>query len=376
MWNMTRKCNLRCTYCYYPHDNTAIQHTLPAQQITAFLDSTGTQWTVGMTGGEPLLYPGFIDLCRQLTENHRIALDSNLALTQKVRTFAKAVNPAQVNDIYASLHIEERERTRGVQHFIDSVHVLKDAGFVVKVNYVLHPQLEHRYLADVDFFARHDIELAPRPFKGKHNGKIYPRDYSATSKGFFAATPDAGKKMLFSFKGVPCTGGYRFLRMEPDGTIMHCAGDKRILGNIMTQVKLAAAPAPCAMDRCPCRGIDHVVLTPAQKAFLEGLRHDLVSEIQTASNAYKQALQLDHTMAPAANNLGVIALHSSHKEQAQQYFQQALSLAPDNPHYTQNLLTALYRSGQTDTARQLCADFTDNKSLPTRCTQLLPQYYA
>lgn len=350
MWNMTRKCNYRCDYCYYPHDNTPVDFTLPVARIKAFLDSTGREWVIGMTGGEPFLYPGFVEICKTLTQSHIIAVDSNLSVSSKVREFAHSVDPSRVQDIYASLHIEERERTGGVDAFIRNVLLLRDNGFVVKVNYVLHPRIVDRYKQDAELFRSHGIELAPRPFKGKYQGAAYPNAYNDKAKAIFSGTPDAGKKMIFNFKGVPCHGGHTFVRLEPDGTVMRCAGDKSIIGNILGEVNLADGPEPCRVNRCPCRALDHIVLTEAQRAFVEGLQHSLVDDDKQAKAAYAKALELDPAFARAANNLGVVEWRAGQKEQAREHFKLANELTPQSNAIKDNFASASnddYPTGQT-----------------------------
>ena len=44
IWNMTAKCNFRCEYCYFPHDNTPVTETLP-------LGGSRTSWTARANPG-------------------------------------------------------------------------------------------------------------------------------------------------------------------------------------------------------------------------------------------------------------------------------------------------------------------------------------
>ena len=232
MWNMTRICNYRCRYCYFPPQPGPVTAGVSSEELVRFLDSTGAAWTIGMTGGEPLLYPDFAGLCRRLTENHRIELDSNLSLSGTVRRLADEVDPSRVVDIYAALHIEERERRDGRENFIRNVLYLKDRGFHVSVNYVVHPLLIDRYAADFEYFLSRGVKLIPRPFKGFYQGRHFPAAYGPEAKEIFSAKPSAGRKMVFNFKGVACDAGRRLLRMEADGTIFRCSGDRTRLGDV------------------------------------------------------------------------------------------------------------------------------------------------
>ena len=203
IWNMTRKCNFRCEYCYFPHDNSPVTETLPVEKIKAFLDDTGRTWTVGMTGGEPFIYPGFVDTCEVLTQTHNIGVDTNLSISSKVKDFAEHIDPARVDDLYVALHIQERERIKGVPAFIENAQLLLDKGFTVIVNYVVHPDLEQRFHKDREFFAAHGIAITPRPFKGEFEGRRYPEAYGDRAAVIFANHAEQGKKVAFNFFGVP-----------------------------------------------------------------------------------------------------------------------------------------------------------------------------
>lgn len=355
MWNMTRKCNFRCSYCYFPHDASPITENVPVERVLELLEQvsgpvsgqkpeqpTGKElfspaWVIGLTGGEPLLYPGFIHICQALTRDHCIGLDTNLSVSAKVREFAQTIDPSRVAYIYASLHIEERERLKGVDAFIRNVVLLQERGFKVIVNSVLHPTLVGRFPGDREYFARHGVEIIPRPFKGEFAGRHYPQAYGSEVKAIFADYPQAGAKMVYNFKGVPCHGGQRFIRMEPDGTVLRCSGDKTKLGNVLESVQLNSSPQPCQVTKCPCRGLDWVELSPEQAAFVEGLRLMVIGERDKARAAWEAAFALQPDMSNAVNNLGVLDWEDGFPDRAKERFQQALDIHPGHELYIGNL---------------------------------------
>lgn len=349
MWNMTRKCNFRCSYCYFPHDASPVTETLPVERILRLLDQNPSGmraqgdagkdggWLVGLTGGEPLLYPGFVDICRQLTEANRIGLDSNLSVSPRVREFAARVDPGRVDYIYASLHIEERERVRGVEAFIANVVLLQERGFRVIVNSVLHPSLVDRYPEDRERLARGGVTIVPRPFKGEYDGKRYPEAYGPEVRAIFAEHPQAGTKMVYNFKGVPCYGGMRFTRLEPDGTLLRCSGDKTRLGNVLDDVRLNTSPLPCAVTKCPCRGLDWVVLSPEQEVFVEGLRLAVIGDRPGARRAWEGCLAMRPEMSNAEHNLAVLAWEAGEQAAARDGLQRALAMHPGHELYAANL---------------------------------------
>ncbi|AMK09927.1 MoaA/NifB/PqqE/SkfB family radical SAM enzyme [Pseudodesulfovibrio indicus] len=358
IWNMTRKCNFRCEYCYFPHDNTPVTETLDAERISGFLDATGKPWKVGLTGGEPFIYPGIIDICETLTRNHVIGIDTNLSVSSKVREFAERIDPARVHNLYVALHIEERERIKGVDAFIRNARLLLDKGFEVIVNYVVHPSLEERFARDRAFFAEHGIAITPRPFRGEHEGRRYPEAYGDRADKVFGGHPEQGKKVAFNFQGLPCSAGRTLLRLEPDGTVFRCPGDKTVLGNVMDKVHLYEGFPPCTKKRCPCRGLDHVRLTYAQADLVRGVQYAVVAANEDSRLAFEQALAGSPGNPCAENNLGVLAWRRGERDEARQWFESALKLVPDNRLYVANLDGA--RSQHPDFDPQICLDVNAN----------------
>ncbi|WP_207264045.1 radical SAM protein [Desulfovibrio sp. Huiquan2017] len=354
IWNMTRKCNFRCEYCYFPHDNSAVTETLEATRIKAFLDSTGETWKVGLTGGEPFIYPGIVDICATLTESHVIGIDTNLSASSKIREFAERIDPARVHNLYVALHIEERERVKGVDAFIANARLLMDKGFEIIVNYVVHPTLEARFHDDVAFFAGHGITITPRPFRGEFEGRRYPEAYGDRARAIFADHPEQGRKVAFNFKGLPCSAGRTLLRMEPDGTIFRCPGDKTVLGNVMQEVRLYEGHPPCTKSRCPCRGLDHVRLTDAQAALVEGVQFAVVAENGASLSAFERAMAASPGHPCGENNLGVLAWRRGDADEAVRRFERALATRPDNELYAANLDGA--RTGAPDFDPGICLD--------------------
>ena len=354
IWNMTRKCNFRCEYCYFPHDNTPVTETLDARRIKDFLDATGETWKIGLTGGEPFIYPGIIDICRILTENHVIGIDTNLSVSSKVREFAQTIDPARVHNLYVALHIEERERVKGVDAFINNARLLMDRGFTIIVNYVVHPTLEERFHRDVEFFASHGITITPRPFRGEFEGRRYPEAYGDRAKAIFGDHPEQGKKVAFNFERLPCSAGRTLLRMEPDGTIYRCPGDKTVLGNVMDEVHLLNGCPPCIKKRCPCRGLDHVRLTKTQAALVEGVQFAVVAENDASTAAFERAMAESPGNPCGENNLGVLAWRRGDKAEAVLRLERALNARPNNALYARNLDGV--RDGRADFDPQICLD--------------------
>ena len=263
-WIPTRACNFSCKYCYSSGKDTSPRH-ISVQRLCVALGEHGKRWIVHISGGEPFLYPEFIEICRELTKEFRIKVNSNLSLNAQVREFSSAINPDKVELINASLHIEERERLGNIEDFIENVLLLKNRGFKVKVKFVLYPTLIERFQRDCQYLDSRGIKLFPKPFKGEYLGKLYPRAYPDNVKNFFSNNVTGSSFYPFCFKGINCMAGKSFIRIDSNGIITRCTNDSSALGDIDNGFKLGDTAAPCRSYRCSCFGYDLIEKKPFGK---------------------------------------------------------------------------------------------------------------
>jgi len=226
--------------------------------IKALKDTDKKSWTVHLTGGEPLLYPNIIGVCKELTNHFEIAINSNLSINSKIREFAHNIDPGKVQYVYASTHIIERERRKGVEDFIDNLMLLKQKRFNVVVNYIFHPSLKRRFLRDYEYFKSRQVKLLPQPFKGIHNLRIYPDWYSEDEKRIILKYTSDEARFPFYSKGLECDAGRKFIKIDPDGTVTRCIADHSILGNVFEGIRLNNRPEPCKLQVCPCIGLEYI----------------------------------------------------------------------------------------------------------------------
>ena len=111
LWYFTKECNFHCPYCKIGRANSdhgiarristmgkKIMRRLtglPADPlegsskiIKLLKNEEGKKWTIGLTGGEPFMYPRFVQLCETLTEHFCIYVDTNLSISRRVAEFA------------------------------------------------------------------------------------------------------------------------------------------------------------------------------------------------------------------------------------------------------------------------------------------------
>jgi len=110
LWCMTRLCNFNCTYCFRKwEDVDPVYGKYSAERIAQRFGETGKVWHIRMTGGEPLLYPGFVEFVKALTRRHYIPVITNL-LAPNAYELTETIESQRVHSIGASLHIEGQVR--------------------------------------------------------------------------------------------------------------------------------------------------------------------------------------------------------------------------------------------------------------------------
>jgi MoaA/NifB/PqqE/SkfB family radical SAM enzyme len=307
-WLITERCNFRCSYCSIFNPFTTQKRFLrkfkkitsrrkwpsPKYDLHTHLDDVLKRFMelerdvcFGFTGGEPLVYPRFLEMLSRITAHDRftIALDTNLAI-KDVGELMRAVPPEKVEYIFSSLHAEERERLYGnYDKFLEDVLTLRKNGYSVEVSYPLPPYLLDRFRADYEYCMERGVELAFRVFKGVHDGKAYPESYTAEElqKIFLEHSPDYNRDRVKGRElyGRRCNAGKDLVRVRGNGDMTPCLADNTLLGNVYTGFRLNEEPVICRVPYCGswslenlfCDSTEHVEIEePPPLTYLERQR--------------------------------------------------------------------------------------------------------
>jgi MoaA/NifB/PqqE/SkfB family radical SAM enzyme len=246
-----------------------------------------------ITGGEPSVYPGFVELCRVLSQDHILSLNSNFSHTSIVE-FAQTISPQRVSFINASLHYDERTARNSLDPFFQRVRMLRDCGFNVMVTAVMTPIMVRDFAKVKEIVAGAGINPIPKILRGPYKGNIYPIDYTREERDVIARELDALQKDLASlksgelrrmvsvdlevdrnaiasqnwnllklkryitgsnafetrFRGRLCAAGMSFVSLLPDGTVTRCSNET-VLGNLLDgSIKFFTEPKPCDTSFC------------------------------------------------------------------------------------------------------------------------------
>ncbi len=270
-WQVNQVCNFMCVYCD-PSLNSTNQNNRYSDRIEQFFMNTNKTYLICMTGGEPFLYPRYVELCEKLTNKHYIGIFTNLT-SNRVYDFTERIDPERVDFISCSVHIEERERVGGVEDFINKFSLLRRKGFNVTATIIVYPTVLEQFTELYSFFKRHDITLLTQNFQGYFRGKHYPQGYTRKERdkiNLYSKLSESemqrvktyygpgilGVELMhgfYSWKGLPCKAGKDFIKLEYDGTFTRCLTDKENLGSVTTgELRLHKKSKICNAEICKC----------------------------------------------------------------------------------------------------------------------------
>jgi MoaA/NifB/PqqE/SkfB family radical SAM enzyme len=264
LWRMNRRCNFNCVYCFRSVDEDKRTEDpacgkYSAEHIAKRFDETGKVWRIFMTGGEPLLYPGFVELAKALTRGHYISMNTNLS-TPNAYELADAVESKRVHTINADIHILEREKSRdGVREYLRKFLHFQERGFNIWLGYVTYPPLFGRIEEDMEWLRGEGVKrINVKVFQGRYRNRRYPRDYSDEERAFIRGLGlnNYEQDILacrVSFLGKKCEAGHRAFEMDTSGNLTRCSTLKDGYGNLFEGTfRPGKSSRRCTVKKCAC----------------------------------------------------------------------------------------------------------------------------
>lgn len=150
--SITDRCNLACTYCVPEggFQTSPLQELMSDEEIlrlAGMFVQNGVQ-KIRLTGGEPLLRPGVVNLVhalRALSPEFVLALSSNGVLLERFATPLAAAGLSHVNVSLDSFNPQRFKTITGggnLARVMRGIHAALEAGMTVKVNAVTLPTLD------------------------------------------------------------------------------------------------------------------------------------------------------------------------------------------------------------------------------------------
>ncbi|MDA3918251.1 MAG: 12,18-didecarboxysiroheme deacetylase [Deltaproteobacteria bacterium] len=145
VWNMTRRCNLKCVHCYAKSENISYDNELNREQSLAMIDDLAEFGVPVLlfSGGEPLVHPRLIEYAQYaVNKGMRAVISTNGTLITKEK--AKALKEIGLSYVGISLDgLEEtHDKFRGVKgsykKAMKAIEYCQKAGIKVGLRFTIN----------------------------------------------------------------------------------------------------------------------------------------------------------------------------------------------------------------------------------------------
>jgi len=263
-WDIHWKCNYRCPYCWWHGRWQEIAN----QNFYPGLERLVSTWErvyrlygpahIDISGGEPFLYPDFLEFISAIAHYHGLAINTNLSF-EPARMIEKVKNNREKIRLNATFH----PLFADIDIFINKAKMLQDNCFPIGIAYLAWPGQVKDIIAYREKFSERGFQLALLTFWGDYQGKKYPASYTRQEKEII--NPNLGSREGENFQVEPfavygklCKAGNAYAAIHPDGKTLRCGGgswekEDSYLGNLFADdFELLAEPYPCKSRYCPC----------------------------------------------------------------------------------------------------------------------------
>ncbi|GIH03247.1 hypothetical protein Rhe02_13140 [Rhizocola hellebori] len=259
-WHLTNRCNFFCEYCHPQIRMVLNRKNLDepsADLVVRRFEEIGKTSLIHMSGGEPFMFPGFVELCVGLTRTNYISINSNLS-SDDVVDFAARIPPDRVAKIVAAIHMPERARLgHELKFYARNYLALRSQGFDVVALYVLWPPLLARLASDIEELKALGVDdVRAKVFKGVYERRRYPEGYTDAEKELILNSSDYVFNRpyldgMMSFRGQACTAGVTSFKVTVTGDVRRCASVPTSYGNLYD----GSFNAATIFEPCPAKRI-------------------------------------------------------------------------------------------------------------------------
>lgn len=265
-WGMHYQCNYRCSYCYAPkpekvdfndNEKNRANYLSLKDWIRVWENIYNKYGTsrIRLDGGEPSVYPSFIELVAVISKLHILQINTNLSFD--VDDFVKKISPERVC-IDGSFHPE----FVSLEVFLHKILTLRKHKFKIVASCVAYPPFLDKINEYKLPFVNLNIPFIIHPFSGEFKGKSYPKAYELEEVSKIYSLDEASR-LIMSWrkgenkvtKGKLCRMGQMYGRIYPNGDTYRCCAEGGMfkIGNICNDnFQLLDEPLECSSEDCPC----------------------------------------------------------------------------------------------------------------------------
>lgn len=267
IWWTTWSCNYHCVYCWQvqAQEQGLYPRTKPpdeSQQWLAAWKRLAPQ-ALDITGGEPFLIPGLVDILAGLHHSTKLAITTNLS--HSIEDFLGRVPADHFLQVTCSLH--PTQKTFNEALFFGRALQLRRRGYPVVINFVGWP--EQLWLAESyrqrcrDWGLRFHFDpygATYREVNWSETELAEIRRLRESDRAPHPFTEQFGREY-----SVLCSAGQENLSVWPDGTAYRCVLDEQLrlppVGNVFDpDFRLNPGKTPCS-EHWRCAGCDRDKVT-------------------------------------------------------------------------------------------------------------------
>ncbi|MEW6027515.1 MAG: radical SAM protein [Planctomycetota bacterium] len=265
----TRRCNLGCRHCYRIED--AKRTEMSTQRIENLLDELRQAGCLFLTisGGEPLLHPDFLQICRKA---HSLNMALNIFTNGLLISESLADRLSQLNILGVHLSVygatpETHDAITGQKgsydKTINAALILKQNNISVRFKYIIINAnfLEYREMLRVSEQLRipYDIDPVITP---KDDGDATPTKYALSDEELETIYKDMSPSLTGAKPSDACSSGRSYCAINSYGDLYPCIQLPAPAGNIISNSFidiwnnsewLNEIRHLCSYDKEPCR---------------------------------------------------------------------------------------------------------------------------
>jgi len=236
----TRRCNLECKHCYRIEDTN--REEIPLQRIIDLIPELRQSGCLFLTisGGEPLLHPDFLKICRQAHSlNMAISIFTNGTLITEL--LVKQLAQLNIVDIHLSIygatpatHDDITRREDSYNKTINAALMLKRYGLSVRFKYIMMKNNIREYKDMLGLAKQMDIPYDIDPIiTPRDDGDMTPTTFSLSDEDLNLIYKDALLPAAATQPNNTCSSGRSYCAINSYGDVYPCIQLPVPAGNIM-----------------------------------------------------------------------------------------------------------------------------------------------